>query len=400
MYNNNSKMDFFEIIKKLCRRNCLMTLEELQNGYKFDVLSEINAYPNIFSTNYDRDGDCIVSARSPVQLCADYFTKRGCQIPSVCDKLHVCKYFIVGTRCNHSECQFGHDLGNAHNMKVLTSQQIERLSLNDLRVLMRNSLASLPPICKFYNIASGCNRKNCHALHVCRHYMLGSCKFGHNKCKRSHNILERQPRALLIKYGIEVGRSPKEILDELGPAYLKLKQEVNDNESLDSDRLSYTDELVVARLNNFSLSDNEVNGNSESDDDHLGAGAAAAKTVRRARNNSHVDDSANDNDTSDEHGAARARNADSDAAECAEEEEEEDAINVEDAICLHFFRNRCAFGRNCKRKHCKLPYQWQWKNGQMWTNFPESNNVAIEQKFCNPDVAEHMLSLERFGTSV
>lgn len=87
MYSNsknlcNSKMDFIEILEIMCDRKCSMKLEDLQNGCSFDVLPEINAYPNIFSTD-DRDGDCIVTARSPVQLCANYFTKHGCQISNV-----------------------------------------------------------------------------------------------------------------------------------------------------------------------------------------------------------------------------------------------------------------------------------------------------------------------------
>ena len=44
--------------------------------------------------------------------------------------------------------------------------------------------------------------------------IIGGCTFGRH-CKRSHNIFDTQPKALLDKHGIDVQRSPKKVLEEL-----------------------------------------------------------------------------------------------------------------------------------------------------------------------------------------
>jgi hypothetical protein len=57
-------------------------------------------------------------------------------------------------------------------------------------------------ICKFYNNEGTCKRgQSCDYLHVCKYFIDNDCKFG-NGCKRSHNVLDVQPRKVLTKYGI------------------------------------------------------------------------------------------------------------------------------------------------------------------------------------------------------
>ena len=59
-----------------------------------------------------------------------------------------------------------------------------------------------------------------------KHYVLGDCSYGH-RCKKSHNIFDRQPKAILRKHGINVKRSPKDVLVELRTA---LKERDEDEE--------------------------------------------------------------------------------------------------------------------------------------------------------------------------
>ncbi|XP_076153333.1 protein mono-ADP-ribosyltransferase PARP12-like [Alosa pseudoharengus] len=51
-------------------------------------------------------------------------------------------------------------------------------------------------------------------------------------------------------------------------------------------------------------------------------------------------------------------------------------------ICRFYVRDHCIHGDKCWRVHFKMPYLWQVKMGETWTDLP--NNEDIEREFCNP----------------
>ena len=51
-------------------------------------------------------------------------------------------------------------------------------------------------------------------MHVCKFYVEGTCTFG-KRCLRSHNILDEQPRGILIRYGIDTNNGPDSVLADL-----------------------------------------------------------------------------------------------------------------------------------------------------------------------------------------
>ncbi|GCC35624.1 hypothetical protein chiPu_0014111 [Chiloscyllium punctatum] len=135
--------------------------------------------------------DTQLIATASVRLCKD-FLKKSCR--GSCSQIHLCKFFLLGN-CKFSKgrniCNFSHAIHSPHNLSVLPS--IAKLTEAELRqLLLQNDTSLLPEICTFYNKGPGrygsCTYKQeCTKLHICLHYVQGSCKFG-SSCKRCHSF--------------------------------------------------------------------------------------------------------------------------------------------------------------------------------------------------------------------
>ncbi|RMC02794.1 hypothetical protein DUI87_19985 [Hirundo rustica rustica] len=122
-----------------------------------------------------------------------------------CERLHLCKQHLMG-RCHlgPSSCKYSHDILNAENRKVLKKYDLSGLSENELQVLLlQNDPFFLPDPCHFYNKKGHhcMQQNNCSKLHVCRHFLLGKCKFP--RCIMSHNLLDVHALRLLETGGID-----------------------------------------------------------------------------------------------------------------------------------------------------------------------------------------------------
>ncbi|XP_068859536.1 protein mono-ADP-ribosyltransferase PARP12-like isoform X1 [Aphelocoma coerulescens] len=122
-----------------------------------------------------------------------------------CERLHLCKLHLMG-RCHlrPSSCKYSHDIMNAENKKVLKNHDLSGLSENELQVLLlQNDAFFLPDTCQFYNKKGGhcMQQNNCNKLHVCRHFLYGTCKFP--RCIMSHNILDDHALRVLETVGID-----------------------------------------------------------------------------------------------------------------------------------------------------------------------------------------------------
>ncbi|KAG5267768.1 hypothetical protein AALO_G00225480 [Alosa alosa] len=51
-------------------------------------------------------------------------------------------------------------------------------------------------------------------------------------------------------------------------------------------------------------------------------------------------------------------------------------------ICLFHIKNYCKQGNRCGKVHFHLPYRWEFKDGQGWSQL--TDNEAIEQDYCDP----------------
>ncbi|XP_077998211.1 protein mono-ADP-ribosyltransferase PARP12-like [Glandiceps talaboti] len=192
-------------------------------------------YPDLFELDI-KPYRTQVTVKTKVRACDDYVTREGCR-DLACPGLHICKRYAVGT-CKFGgtaggrvrKCFYSHDFHDDHNTDILSSHLLEHMSDTDIHNILQESWKSLsvPAICKFYNKGeAGCGKgSKCPFLHVCEHYVTGDCAFTNSKkreCKRSHNILDPQPRALLIKFKVDVQRSPKAILQDVREGFWSWK---------------------------------------------------------------------------------------------------------------------------------------------------------------------------------
>ncbi|KAL4222038.1 polymerase [Mactra antiquata] len=202
------------------------------------VRSILQKYPNNFEICQDHVE--IVRLITKINVCETHCKKNekcSGNIP-FCSGLHVCKYFILSGKCTFGgTCRYGHDLTTPHNMAVLREHLLDSITVPDFMMFMKQSRNqsefAAPMICKFYNSKRGCNTANktgnCPFLHLCRHYIQQSCKFG-KKCFKSHDILSPSTKVILEKHGISTKREPKYILANLR----EVMSEVDDDSGMGS----------------------------------------------------------------------------------------------------------------------------------------------------------------------
>ncbi|XP_078085120.1 protein mono-ADP-ribosyltransferase PARP12-like [Mustelus asterias] len=137
--------------------------------------------------------DSQLIATSPLRLCKD-FLKKSCS--GNCGQLHLCRFYLLGN-CKFSKgrnvCNFSHTIYSPYNIPILIANKLRTLNELELRqLLLQNDPSLLPEICTFYNKGPGCYggctyEKACTKLHICLHFVQGTCKFG-SSCKRCHSF--------------------------------------------------------------------------------------------------------------------------------------------------------------------------------------------------------------------
>ncbi|KAK3105260.1 hypothetical protein FSP39_021031 [Pinctada imbricata] len=187
--------------------------------------------------------------------------------------------------------------------------------------------------------------KPCPYLHMCKFYVIGQCRFGKG-CKRNHDIFNQQVRDILTKYGIDVNRSPKEILAEIRSA-------------------------------DFDFGDDT-------------SSQASGSTVDHFRRVSELDQDLSDDDDEAESTTMNA-NVDPTVTE----------------ICIFHLRGRCAFGKSCRKLHYNTTYVWQYRKKDLmeWVNFSDDHNREIEMTYsdvnnteCYLDAGNDLLLRMNFDT--
>jgi hypothetical protein len=177
----------------------------------------------MFNNNTDKFSiynKLFVDLKIKVEICKQHCSKQKCLGDSDCSSLHICKPKVLSGSCSFgNKCSFGHDLTTNHNRKVLDENYLSNISLTELSYLFTRDINRIvPEICKFYNVGNDkCKHKGqntaCPFLHVCKHYVYGTCKF--KICRRSHNILAQDNVDILKNHGIDTARKEKDVLKEL-----------------------------------------------------------------------------------------------------------------------------------------------------------------------------------------
>uniref|UniRef100_S4R5Q9 Poly (ADP-ribose) polymerase family, member 12a n=1 Tax=Petromyzon marinus TaxID=7757 RepID=S4R5Q9_PETMA len=127
-----------------------------------------------------------------------------------CQKLHVCRSYVLGNCKFGPRCKFSHDFRDAHNRDLCYENKVEGLPFDNIqKLLLPNDPALLPQMCNTYKVSGGneCEfNEKCTRLHLCKQFVLGNCKFGDN-CRRNHNLNDRKIQILLNKFMLTAYRN-------------------------------------------------------------------------------------------------------------------------------------------------------------------------------------------------
>jgi hypothetical protein len=236
-----------DLLTILCEKGGQMRLNDLykvmnQSNMGIDLSDFLHRYPGLFRIDTS-PREPWVMAHTQITFCEKHYTKMGCS-GQMCSGLHICKYYILSECRYGTRCSYGHDNQTSHNRRILADHMLDSpaFTLTHMKVLIarnRNSQLLWPQTCKFYNNEGGCRAKDgtkCSCLHVCRYFVLGNC--GYDPCKRSHDVLSPQCVSVLSKYGIDIRRSPREVVAELRQAIANedTDKEPSDTSSFFGDR--------------------------------------------------------------------------------------------------------------------------------------------------------------------
>ncbi|XP_063998373.1 zinc finger CCCH-type antiviral protein 1-like isoform X2 [Pogoniulus pusillus] len=365
------------LTKTLCAHGGQLGLSELQQqvGLSAQQLEETlsTAGPqNFLVRRDDGDGSTQVLAVSAVRVCV----RKECE---GCERLHLCKLHLMG-KCNLGSrgCKYSHDIISGENKKVLKSHGLSGLDENELRVLLlQNDPFLLPDTCQFYNRKDGtCNQQNnCRRLHVCRHYLQGSCRF--LKCKRSHSFLNAHALTLLEAVGIDSNTALKiQIVYD--------HKHVEFNKELQKERVpNYKPRANVAKKTVTTIS-KDLRSPTEysrahvppSEGKYLGPSSSVSGQIQQqltteARGKDgalpEVKTKAEDEDKKDYSSAKDSKNT-----------KEEKC----DEICVFYVWKYCKNNDKCTSVHYHLPYRWQVYNGITWNDLSMMEDV--EKAYCDP----------------
>lgn len=210
------------IVHELADNNCKMNVDDLKVNVnippislgfedKENFIKFLKGFDHVFNIQQSQDPtkseEILLVAN--LEICLPY-TSGKCE--GDCNDLHVCKFHALSA-CEIWNCKFGHSFDSPHNQRVLLShlmQYLQPAQVNSLLRTMSNRRGvTIPGICRFYNRILGCrNAETCPYLHVCLH-IAETCRY-YPFCKFSHNLLDRQPRMILQKYGIDMSQVKKE----------------------------------------------------------------------------------------------------------------------------------------------------------------------------------------------
>ncbi|XP_001633051.3 protein mono-ADP-ribosyltransferase PARP12 isoform X2 [Nematostella vectensis] len=290
---------------------------------------------DLFKVTTQDQGRVLIEVCLSLKFCPKAKERQGCKDLN-CGMLHVCPYYIKGKCAHGQKCRLSHKIQSS-SLQNFFPVSIEGYDNETLIKLMQKAVDDteseraaannpIPDICKFYNNALGCSKKDkCPFLHVCQHFVDGKCKFG-DTCKRVHHFKEQ--------HNLEV---------------------------LSNHQLERFDLPMILHI----LSGRERKRSTSSSSD---TSDTTASTPRKSRANGVAPIPKSPN------GAATSNS--SSAAPCIK--------NKEDAeICGFYLRGCCNYGNNCMNHHTKLPYLWQWRGtGGSWESLPSDMNVMVERSYC------------------
>ncbi|XP_014771982.1 zinc finger CCCH-type antiviral protein 1 [Octopus bimaculoides] len=133
-----------------------------------------------------------------------------------CTSLHLCKFYLLSDTCTYGKkCIYGHNFESEHNMKILKEHELNNLSLDEVRGLLKTrcnrTSETTPLLCIYHNSHEKCRKDvNCHCIHICKKFLDSKCQ-GKN-CNRNHDI-DNQVTTVLEKFGFDTDLDEESIIE-------------------------------------------------------------------------------------------------------------------------------------------------------------------------------------------
>ncbi|XP_063073641.1 protein mono-ADP-ribosyltransferase PARP12-like isoform X2 [Engraulis encrasicolus] len=367
---------------------------------EYDLLLELAiGFPDMDSSEFDsllRNKELFFQTEiAGVKQVLAKTSLRLCKVTdcSGCKDLHLCKFYLQG-ECNRRQCRYGHDLNSDHNAEVLSDHQLEKFNRAEIRqLLLQNDTphSLLPPICSKYNRGEGeygqCEDKDeCSRLHVCEGFMRHTCDA--DACGRSHDLFEPQPVRVLRERGVSTQQ-----VGSMRSVYhhILLLRGRRQGDPGGGGAGAVAGGRGRARGRGGQGRGGRGRGGrgrgfSDRDADHGGTGGRGrGRGWNRGRGSQDMDQGGrggrerggrgrgfSDTDQDVEQGGTGGSRDGS----CPPQPEVAE-------ICLSFVKGFCKYENRCVRVHCKMPYLWQVRSGDTWSDL--ENNEDIERDYCNPD---------------
>ena len=367
-------------------------------------------WPNLFRVD-KQDLDVTVIAFTTLTVCTKFGSNDGCK--EECGKLHLCRNYLTNT-CSFRKidkttgktikpCRYGHEVRNPHNLKVLAQHHLHKVRAKHVKLLVRenNHLKGKPMICRYYNSPRGCRFSStatadksaiCKAMHVCYHHIKGICKGGRAQCSRAHSVLEPQPRAILLRHGINIRRPGDQIIQELREMMANDEKpesvfgDQNQEDPTDDDSEDDEDDLMAFsddELIHFSTESSSSSDESEADELLISfdTPVAAPSSVPLIP-------------LPDDRPATGSmewqfHSGDMPLSSGLPLKKPEVNLNLPDdelppEICLYHLRGQCGYKDSCRNRHCSTPYQWQEMVGGWWNDLSATDSRDLEVNYCDP----------------
>ncbi|NXA77855.1 PAR12 polymerase, partial [Thryothorus ludovicianus] len=355
------------LTQTLCAHGGRLRLQELQEnvGLSAQQLQDtlVAAGPRRFLV---LAGSSVVLAVTDVRVCV----LKQC---NGCERLHLCKLHLMG-RCHlgPSSCKYSHDIMNVENKKVLKKHDLSGLSEDELQVLLlQNDAFFLPDPCHFYNKkGSHCmQQNNCNKLHVCRHFLKGTCRFP--QCIMSHNLLDEHSLRVLETGGID-----RKIASNFQTIYEYKHTEFNREQKKGNSGLKHDFEFDRGRT--FTKNE-EVKTALETVQCMLDVQPSEVLFIH----SSHAGPSStvpaqNQDQLPTGDGEKNKGKKDSSSDEASKDNKKDNC----DEICLFYVWKYCKNRGKCKSVHYHLPYKWEVHNGLKWNDLAMMEE--IEKAYCDP----------------
>ncbi|NXP35528.1 PAR12 polymerase, partial [Leiothrix lutea] len=318
------------------------------------------------------EGGTVVVAVTDVRVCV----LKEC---GGCERLHLCKLHLMG-RCNlgPSSCKYSHDIMNAENKKLLKKHDLSALSEIELQVLLlQNDPFFLPDTCHFYNKKGRhcMQQNNCNKLHVCRHFLLGKCRFP--QCVISHNLLDRQALRVLESGGID-GRMAANFQAICDYKHVEFNRQPKKGYGKLQETVAHKHDFEFGRGRNFTrVKEVKVTPKTEestlrvppSDVLFIQFSPAGPSSTAPAQSQHQLPTGAGDKDKGKKDSSSVEDSKDNEKNNC-------------DEICLFYLWKYCKNKDKCKSVHYHLPYKWEICDVLDWRELPMMEE--IEKAYCDP----------------